>query len=116
LWFWGGGTASRRRDIPLPRLFADDPLVSGYWRSAGAEPVAWPGCFAECVSAATGGFVAIPPRRPGGGEYLEELRVLASRGELGELTLLFDDGLRIDLERWHRLRFWRLDPPGGNDT
>lgn len=116
LWFWGGGTASRRRDVSLPRLFSDDPLVGGYWLSAGARPVAWPGRFAECMNAATGGFVAVPPRRPGGVEYLEELRALTSRGELGELTLLFDDGLRIDLERRHRLRFWRLDLPGGNDA
>lgn len=117
LWFWGGGKAPEARDLPLPRLFSDDPLMAGYWRSANAEPAAWPGGFAECVEKAGGAFVAAPPWRPDGGEggYLEELRGLLARGDLNALTLLFDEGLSIALERRDRLRFWKRDLPGGAD-
>lgn len=113
LWFWGGGEAPEARDLPLPRLFSDDPLIAGYWRSANAEPAAWPGGFAECAEKASGAFVAAPPPRADGGEegYLEELRGLLARGEVGGLTLLFDDGLSIELERRDRLRFWKRDLP-----
>lgn len=118
LWFWGGGTAPEVRDGPLPRLFSDDSLIRGYWRSAGTEPGAWPGLFADCVADAGPAFVAAPPSRPDGGDdrYLDELRALLARGVLRGLTLLFDDGLRIDLARRDRLRFWRRDLPGEANT
>jgi len=117
LWFWGGGAAPVADGVPLPRLFSDEPVITGYWRAAGAEPPAWPGRFADCVVDAGGAFVAAPPWHPDGGQdrYLEELRALLGRGDLAGLTLLFHDGMRIDLERRDRLRFWRRDLVGGND-
>ena len=42
-----------------------------------------------------------------------ELSAPAKEAAQREMEL---DGLRIDLERRHRLRFWRLDLPGGNDA
>lgn len=113
LWFWGGGAAPERRELPLPRLFSDEPLLRGYWRSAGAGPDAWPGDFGACVADAGPAFVAAPPWRPDGADgYLDELRALLAQGVVGGFTLLFDDGLRIDLARRDRLRFWRRELPG----
>jgi hypothetical protein len=113
LWFWGGGAAPATRDVSLPRLFADDPVIVGYWRSANTEGEVWPGSFAACAARAGRVFVAAPPFLPDGrvDGCLQELRALLAAGEVSGLTLLFDDGLTIDLERSSRLRFWRRDLP-----
>lgn len=124
LWFWGGGRASAALagladEEPLPMLFSDDPLATGYWRAAGGRRAAWPGSFAGCAEASDGAFVAVAPRVDDGEYGLEVLRKLLADGSLGRLTLLLcdddGDGLRIDLDRHARLRFWRraLAVPGG---
>lgn len=117
LWFWGGGAAAERRDVPLPRVFSDDAVIRGYWRSANAEPAAWPGGFADCIAEAGRTFVASPPARPDlpPDAYLEELRALLARGDVSGLTLLFEEGSRVDLRRRDRLRFWRRDLTVGAD-
>ena len=52
--------------------------------------------------------------------WLENLRVILKRGDLGQLTLLFRDGLKIELKKRDALRFWRKVSPllmeaGDND-
>lgn len=114
LWFWGGGRAPAQlaEQGPLPVLFADDPLATGYWLAAGGRRAAWPGSFAACAAAANGAFVAVVPRSadvPGDATGLGELRRLLAGGDLEGLTLVSGDGVRVDLTRSDRLRFWRRE-------
>jgi hypothetical protein len=44
-------------------------------------------------------------------DCLESLRVILKRGDLRKLTLLFRDGMKIDLERQDAFRFWRKVSP-----
>ncbi|MEJ2256974.1 MAG: hypothetical protein P8X98_08175 [Woeseiaceae bacterium] len=113
LWLWGGGQAPDKETRPQPPLFADDPLLAGYWESATAHGEAWPGSFARCAAASLHGFVAVTPegdQRTGTlCAYLDELRDLLRSGRLTRLVLLFRDGLRADVRRSQTLRFWRRD-------
>jgi hypothetical protein len=113
LWIWGGGTAPEVETRPIPPLIAAEPLLRGYWRSCGGANESWQGDFERCLDVAPNGFVAIAPEA---GEltqsaamagYLEELRLIMKRGGLRKLTLVFRDGLRIELRSRDSLRFWR---------
>ena len=113
LWIWGGGVVRppvSRRILPL---FSDDPLFKGYWHSCSGMTAPWPGNFEACLDAAVDGFVAVPGGQTAANSLsiaLEDLRMLLSRGKLRQLTLLFRDGLRVELRRRHVLRFWRRVP------
>lgn len=113
LWLWGGGVAPERTTRPQPPLFADDPLITGYWESATAVSDAWPGSFAACAEASVRGFVAVTPeddQRSGTlAVYLEELRGLLRTGRVSRLVLLFRDGLRAEVRRSDVLKFWQRD-------
>ena len=113
LWLWGGGRAPEKVTRPQPPLFADDPLLTGYWESATAVSAPWPGNFAACAEASVQGFVAVTPetdRRSGALEtYLAELRELLRARRLRRLVLLFRDGLRADVRSVRTLRFWVRD-------
>jgi len=113
LWLWGGGCAPEKITRPQPPLFADDPLLAGYWESATAVGEAWPGSFAQCAEASLGGFVAVTPENDQRAEtllgYLEELRALLRAGRVTRLVLMFRDGLRADVRRSQTLKFWRRD-------
>lgn len=113
LWLWGGGVAPERTQRPQPPLFADDPLLTGYWESATAVSDEWPGSLAACVNAARGGFVAVTPESDQRSESLcaclEELRELLRTGRLGRVVLLFRDGVRAEVRRSQALKFWRRD-------
>jgi hypothetical protein len=113
LWLWGGGMAPERITRPQPPLFADDPLLAGYWESATAVGDIWPGTFQACAEASLHGFVAVTPetdlRRETLRVYLEELRGLLRSGRVTRLILLFRDGLRADVRRSDTLKFWRRD-------
>ncbi len=113
LWLWGGGLAPARTTRPQPPLFADDPLLAGYWESATAHGESWPGSFARCAAASVEGFVAVTPDNDLRAEtlslYLGELRALLRSGRLTRLVLLFRDGLRADVRRSQTLKFWRRD-------
>jgi hypothetical protein len=111
LWLWGGGVASSS-SASLPQLYADDPLMTGYWLSAAAPASPWPANLEACLRASPDGFVAVvPDERDAGrnttGDALTVLRRMMQRGRLRSLTLLFRDGLRADVARWDALRFWR---------
>ena len=113
LWLWGGGMAPEKITRPQPPLFADDPLLAGYWESATAVGSIWPGTFADCAEASLRGFVAVTPevdqRRETLCAYLDELRGLLRSGRVSRLILLFRDGLRADVRRSDTLKFWRRD-------
>ena len=113
LWLWGGGLAPERTTRPQPPLFADDPLLSGYWESATAVNEEWPGSFEYCAEASVRGFVAVTPECDQGTEslfeYLEELRGLLKSGRLSRLVLLFRDGLRAEVRQSRLRKFWRRD-------
>jgi len=111
LWLWGGGMAPERKTCDLPQLFADDPLMHGYWECGNAVADLWPGTMDEVVEACPGGFVAVTPRQQGDPAFLVEclnaLRAALRSNRLSRLTLLFRDGYRADVRRSHALRFWR---------
>ncbi len=113
LWLWGGGVAPERTVRPQPPLFADDPLLLGYWDSATAVAEPWPGDFAACAEASVRGFVAVTPAHDDNTKnlstWLEELRSLLRSGRISRLILLFRDGLRADVRRSQTLKFWRRD-------
>ncbi len=113
IWFWGGGTAPRQALRPLPPLFSNDPLIRGYWLSCTGTGNAWTEDLDEAMELAPDGFVAVVPAetdapgRQAMSDLLERLRLVLKRGELSRLTLLFRDGLSIDIARSDRYRFWR---------
>ena len=111
LWLWGGGMAPERTTRALPPLFANDPLLHGYWEASSAVYDLWPGSMEECLAASTGGFVAVtPPRRGSAASLVDNLNSLRSAlrsKRISGLTLLFRDGRRAHIRRSHALRFWR---------
>ena len=114
LWLWGGGQAPVRATKPLPPLYCDDPLLLGYWDCANASAGLWPGTMAACLSdSQNSGLVAVTPGNEDSPEFLEDcLRQLCAalrQKQVDRLTLLFRDGLRADIVRSQRLRFWRRD-------
>jgi hypothetical protein len=125
LWLWGGGTAPERQMRPQPPLFANDPLLLGYWESAMSVAELWPGDMDQCIDASEGRFVAVVPEFEKDPAFLQEcllkLRAALRAKRVGRLTILFRDGLRADIERSHALRFWRrnsrlLDQEGSERT
>ena len=111
LWIWGGGNAPEVQDLPHPPLFADDPLLRGYWESVSGSVDTWPGTIESCLEASAEGFVAVvPPEEPDAGSLqacLHELRDALLHRRLGCLKLIFADGIRATVRPSHRLRFWR---------
>ena len=113
LWIWGGGVAPEIISRPLPPLFANDPLLLGYWASAAAPANVWPGDITNCMGATNDGFVAVMPQQLTSAELLVDalgkLRRALQSGRLSRLTLMFRDGLTADIRRSHAYRFWRRD-------
>lgn len=113
LWLWGGGMAPERESRQQPPLFANEPLLLGYWESAMADAELWPGRISDCLESASGEFVAVTPKGQNDSEslqgWLQELRDAVRDGRIGRLILLFRDGLRADIQSSQRFRFWRRD-------
>jgi len=112
LWFWGGGRVSEVSAQSLPVLFADDPLLVGYWSSHSASVEAGRGDIDSCIECSASGFVAVLPGAVTGisinvADTLERLRRGLQSGAIGRLSLLFHDGLRVDLTRRDLLKFWK---------
>ena len=113
LWIWGGGMAPERTTRSQPPLFADDPVLLGYWDSANAAAELWPGNMSDCIEASVAGFVAVTPEHQDDPAFLHDclrqLRAALRSKRITHLTILFRDGLRADVERSHALRFWRRE-------
>jgi hypothetical protein len=110
LWVWGGGSTPAPQALPLPPLYADDPLLRGYWQAATGIGAAWPGSIGACLAAASGSFVAVVPAAddpPLLESLLAELRAALHAGRLARLRLWFRDGLHAEVLRAHRRRVWR---------
>jgi hypothetical protein len=111
LWIWGGGYAPERHSVPVPPLYADDPLLRGYWESVSGTARPWPGTIGACLKAASGGFVAAVPAAEDGGAALDDdlqaLRDALRSGSLSYAVLISADGLRATLRRSDRFRIWR---------
>lgn len=107
LWFWGGGMAPPAVERDLPVLFADDPVLRGYWRSSSSRVEAWPGSLGACLDAVAGRVVAVAPACGDPARHLADLRALLSEKKLRRAVLLFRDGSRVDLRTADRFRFWR---------
>ena len=96
-------------------LFCDYPIFKGYWltRSGRVEP--WPKGFEPCIQRAKNGFVAVTPEIKVDGQpeapdrYLYGLKNLLKSKKIKRLTLLFRDGLQIDLRNRDVYRFWRRE-------
>lgn len=114
LWLWGGGFAPEPCTEPRPPLFADDPLLQGYWQSKTAVVEDWPGSIAACLEASVAGFVAAPAGaavEPDGLQAcLRELRGALRTGRISKLTLLLEDGHRLELLKSDAWKFWRRHP------
>jgi hypothetical protein len=114
LWFWGGGTAPEQETAPHPPLFANDPLLVGYWMSKTGVVANWPGDIPSCVAASVAGFVAIVPEKEDEQlltQCLRDLRQLLAEGRLSSLTLMFADGIEATVLPGHRRRLWRRECP-----
>jgi hypothetical protein len=117
IWLWGGGTAPDQEVRKIPPLIGDDPLFRGYWCSCTGVMRAWNGSLDEASNFAPDGFVAVAPQELDSAppeaitDCLETLRVMLKRGDLLKLTLLFRDGLRIEIEKKDAFRFWRKVSP-----
>lgn len=110
LWIWGGGFAPEQCTEPLPPLFANDPLLKGYWLSKTGVADDWPGSIAACLEASVAGFVAMPGAGEANLDWLEpcldELRAVLKSGRISKLTLILADGYVVELVRSDVWRFW----------
>jgi hypothetical protein len=109
LWFWGGGLAPQQSTLPHPPLFANDPLLKGYWLSKTGVVFEWPDSIDACLDKSLAGFVAVigDERVPSIEKHLRALHASLQSGRISRLTLLFRDGLEAIVQRSHRLRIWR---------
>ena len=115
LWIWGGGYAPEPRKVPLPPLYADEPLLRGYWESVSGKAGDWPGTISACLDAAPAGFVASASPGQGADTTLDgELAILRHElraGRLKRVVLISADGLRATLQQSDRFRVWRRISP-----
>lgn len=111
LWLWGGGMAPERESRSLPPLFANDPLLHGYWESANGVADLWPGAMADVLATCDSGFVAVTPSRQIDSAFLVDclntLRAALQSDRVSQATLMFRDRRRANIRRSHALRFWR---------
>lgn len=117
IWLWGGGNAPETVARAIPPLFADDPLFRGYWASCDGAIDRWKVNFDQILNKAPDGFVAVAPGEidPANPEpmeaCLEDLQGILKRGDLRKLTLMFRDGLDIEIGKSDAIRFWRKVAP-----
>ena len=115
LWIWGGGYAPQQGNAPLPALYADEPLLRGFWHSVSASTADWPGSIDACLDAREGSFVAVvrPGSRDSAGLHsdLLALRGALRSGRLRSGVLLSADGIHVILRRSDRFRAWRRTSP-----
>lgn len=113
LWMWGGGATPALSRMPLPPLYADEPLFKGFWLGASAVAADWPGDLDTCLELSPNGFVAVLPEfaaADAGGQvdtHLAVLRRMLQRGRLRAVTLVTGGGVQVKIDRWSALRLWR---------
>ena len=111
LWLWGGGFAPEQVTEPRPPLFANDPVLKGYWLSKTGVVANWPGSISACLEASVAGFVAAPGSDDGDTAWLEpcllELREALAAGRLSKVVLILQDGHVVQLSETDSWKFWR---------
>ena len=109
----GGGHAPEPGTVSLPPLFTEDPLLRGYWKSAGASSAGWPGSIPACLERVKAGVVVVLPDDATDAatlaRTLQDLRSAVESGRIRSLDLLTSDGLGAAVRRSDRFRFWRCD-------
>ncbi len=111
LWLWGGGFAPQQNTEPHPPLFANDPLMKGYWLSKTGVVENWPDSITACLEASVAGFVAMPEAGEDDTNWVEaclnELRDALNSGRLGRVKLILADGYIVDVVKSDRWKIWR---------
>lgn len=111
LWVWGGGFAPDSCIQPLPPLYSNDPLLSGFWLSRTGVAESWCGSIDSCLEKSIAGFVATVDIETEDFDLIEQslasLHEALNSGRLSRLVLRFADGPRVELRKRHALRFWR---------
>lgn len=111
LWLWGGGFAPEQAAQPHPPLFANDPLLKGYWLSNTGVVANWPESISACLDASIAGFVAMPGAGESDMRWIEpclvELRTALRSGRISRVHLLLADGYTVEIEALDRWKFWR---------
>ena len=111
LWLWGGGFAPQQETEAHPPLFANDPLLKGYWFSKTGVVDNWPDGIAACLDASVAGFVALPIAGEDDSNWVEacliELRDALNSGRLSRVKLLLADGYVVDIVKSDRWKIWR---------
>lgn len=109
LWLWGGGFAPEQETVPMPPLFAENPVLRGYWFSKTGVVADWPGSIEACLEASVAGFVAQPS--PGESGWLERslnaLQLAVKSGRVSSATLLLGRQAALQLERPRNWQIWR---------
>jgi hypothetical protein len=117
LWIWGGGEAPQKTVRRIPPLFTEDPLFKGYWESCTGVTDTWDGDFDRCLATAVSDFVVVTQDESGEArlsmvaECLDGLRNLLAVRRIDTATLLFRDGLSVEIGRYSWLKFWRKESP-----
>jgi hypothetical protein len=116
LWFWGGGKAPEAAVKSILPLFTNDPMFKGFWLSCTGLIEPWSDDFQAAIKLAQKGFVAVAPEMVAGhiisaDRYLWSLKALLAAGNIGRLTMLFRDGLQVEIQAWDNWRIWRRESP-----
>ncbi|MDJ0919248.1 MAG: hypothetical protein QNJ05_15925 [Woeseiaceae bacterium] len=114
LWLWGGGALTAPSQTGLPALFANDPLLRGFWSASGASASGWseslPAVFEQVG-------VAVVPEDDGLGveDRLDAIRTAFAKGRARAVRLVTRDGFCLTLSRRDRWKLWRreIDLNGG---
>ena len=113
LWIWGGGFAPEVVPKALPFLIADDALFRGYWHSCAGEGTDWDDGFEDMKT----DFVAVMPElnpvdsAAAMDDCLERVKRMLAHGKIASVTMLFRDGLSVQMNRWDTLMLWRGESP-----
>jgi hypothetical protein len=73
----------------------------------------WPGSIGRCLQAGVGDFVAVTADVADSfagdllAPLLSEVRSMLQAGRLGKLTLVFRDGLQVQMNRIDHFKIWR---------
>ena len=115
LWLWGGGAAPEAVTRPIWPLFSNDALFRGYWLSCTGIVEPWQDTIDDCIEFAEKGFVLVAEADQLDGErtlgVLRQLRHALQAGRIANLSLMFRDGLRVQLQRADLLKVWRRVSP-----
>ena len=115
LWVWGGGQLNSLTTHKLPTLYANDPIIKGYWYLSKSNVSSFNKSLEEFCSQERGAFVAVSPdNQVSEISNEEQLRISLSaihqyqlKFKPERLILIFRDGWTADISTFHKYRVWR---------